>query len=75
MVVIIYYCYVDCKYKATTWYLKKNQNETRPSEHPLFRGGNVLGGIKGCKYETCKYETSSWHSKGFTDGNNIGSTV
>ena len=39
MVVIINYYYVGCKYKATTWYLKKNQNETRPSEHPLVRGG------------------------------------
>ena len=37
MVVIIYYC-VGCKYRATTWYLKKNQHESRPSEHPLVRG-------------------------------------
>ena len=75
MVVIIYY-YVDCKYKATTWYLKRNHNETRPSEHPLVRRKNVLGGIKGCKYETYKYETSSWHLNGFPDdGNSIGSTV
>ena len=77
MVVIIYY-YVGCKDKATTgtWYLKKNLNETRPSEHPLVRGKTVLGGIKGCKYETCKYETSSWHLNGlFPDRNNIGSTV
>ena len=29
-----------------------------------------FGGIKGCKYKT-----SSWHSNGFPDGNNIGSTV
>ena len=64
MVVIIYY-YVSCKYKATTWYLKRNQNAPRPSEHPLVRGG-----IKGYKYET-----SSWYLNGFLDGNNIGSTV
>ena len=25
--------YVGCKYKATTWYLKKNENASRPSEH------------------------------------------
>ena len=37
MVVIIYY-YVGCKYRTTTWYLMKNQHETRPSEHPLVRG-------------------------------------
>ena len=29
----------------------------------------LLGGIKGCKYKT-----SSWHLKGFPDGNNIGSS-
>ena len=49
MVVIIYY-YVGCKYKAPTWYLKKNQNAPRLSEHPLVRGGKMskrLGGIKG----------------------------
>ena len=50
MVVIIDY-YVGCKHKATTWYLKKNQNAPRPSEHPLVRGGGSLGGIKGCKYK------------------------
>ena len=55
--------------------LKENQNETRLSEHPLVRGKNFLGGIKGCKYETCKYESSLGHLKGFPDGNNIGSTV
>ena len=27
---------IGCKYKATTWYLKKNQNAPRPSEHPLL---------------------------------------
>ena len=75
VVVTYYYVLVGRKYKATTWYLKKNQNETRPSEHPLVRGKNVLGGIKGCKYETCKYETSSWHLNGFPDENNIGSAV
>ena len=63
MVVTIFY-YVGCKYEA--WYLKKKLNEARPSEHPLVRGKNVLGGINGCKdetckYETCQYETSSWH--------------
>ena len=69
VVVIVYYC-VGCKYKATTWYVKKNQNAPRPSEHPLVRGKKRLGGIKGCKYKT-----SSWHLNGFRDGNNIGSTV
>ena len=29
-----------------------------------------LGGIIGCKYKP-----SSWHSNGFPDGSNIGSTV
>ena len=30
--------YVGCKYKATTtWYLKKNRNAPRPSEHPLVK--------------------------------------
>ena len=62
MVVIIYY-YVGCKYRATTWYIKKNQHETRPFEHPLVTGKNVLGGIKGCIDETSEYETSSWHFK------------
>ena len=28
---------VGCKYKATIWYLKKNQNAPRPSEHPLVK--------------------------------------
>ena len=54
-------------------FLKKNQNAPRPSEHPPVKGGKMskrLGGIKGCKYKT-----SSWHSNGFPDGNNIGSTV
>ena len=75
IIVVILYYYVGCKNKATTCYLKKNQNESRPSEHPLVRGEkNVLGWIKGCKYETCKYKTSSWHLNGFRDGNNIGST-
>ena len=36
-------------------YLKKNQNATRPSEHPPVRGGGGmskrLGGIKGCKLQ------------------------
>ena len=35
MDVILEKYYVDSKYKATTWYLKKNQNAPRPSEHPL----------------------------------------
>ena len=54
--------------------LKKNQNAPRPSELAPVRGGGVskrlLGGNKGCKYKT-----SSWHLKGFPDGNKIGSTV
>ena len=29
--------YVGCKYKATTWYSKKNQNAPRPSEHSLVK--------------------------------------
>ena len=36
--VILEKYYVGCKYKATTWYLKKNQNAPRPPEHPLVRG-------------------------------------
>ena len=54
-------------------YLKKNQNASRPSEHPPVRGGKMskrLGGIKGCEYKT-----SSWQLNGFPDGNDIGSTV
>ena len=53
--------------------LKKNQNAPRLFEHPPVRGEKMskrLGGIKGWKYKT-----SSWHSNGFPDGNNIGSTV
>ena len=49
-------------------YLKKNQNASRPSEHPPVRGEKMskrLGWIKGCKYKT-----SSWHLNGFPDGNN-----
>ena len=55
------------------WFLKKNQNTPRPSEHPPVMGGKMskrLGGIKGCKYKT-----SSWHSNRFPDADNIGSTV
>ena len=54
-------------------YLKKHQNAPRPSEHPPVMEGKMskrLGGIKDCKYKT-----SSWHSNGFPDANNIGSTV
>ena len=41
--VILEKYYVDCKYKATTWCLKKNRNAPRPSEHPLVKTnrGNV----------------------------------
>ena len=35
--VILEKYYAGCKYKATTWYLKKNQNAPRPSEHPLVK--------------------------------------
>ena len=35
--VILEKYYVGCKYKATTWYLKKNQNALRPSELPLVK--------------------------------------
>ena len=45
------------------YFLKKNQNAPRPSEHSPVRGKNLskrLGGIKGCKYKT-----SSWHLNGF----------
>ena len=35
--VILEKYYVGCKYKATTWYLKKNQSASRPSEHPLVK--------------------------------------
>ena len=56
-----------------SYFLKKNQNAPRRSEHPPVKGGEMskrLGGIEGCKYKT-----SSWHLNGFPDGNNIGSTV
>ena len=36
------------------FYIKKNQNAPRLSEHPSARGGEMskrLGGIKGCKYK------------------------
>ena len=52
------------------YFLKKNQNAPRRSEHPSVRGEEMskrLGGIKGCK----KYKTSSWHLNGFPDGNSI----
>ena len=55
------------------YFLKKNQNARRPSEHPPVRGGKMskhLGGIKGCTYKT-----SSWHLNGFPDGNNVESAV
>ena len=35
--VILEKYYVECKCKATTQYLKKNQNAPRPSEHPLVK--------------------------------------
>ena len=59
--------------QGSIYFLKKNQNAPRPSEHPPVRGGKKLkrlGGIKGCKYKT-----SSWHLNGFPDGNYVGSTV
>ena len=55
------------------WFLKKNQNAPRPSEHPPVMGEKMskcLRGIKGCKYKT-----SSWHLNRFPDADNIGSTV
>ena len=56
------------------YYLKKNLNASRPSEHPPVQGNNCqtkrLGGIIGCKDKI-----SSWHLNGFADGSNIGSTV
>ena len=55
------------------YFLKKNRNAPRPSEHPPVRGEKTskrLGGIKGCKYKT-----SSWHLNGFPYGGTIGSTV
>ena len=36
------------------FFLKKNQNASRPSEHPPVRGKKMpkrLGGIIGCKYK------------------------
>ena len=51
----------------------KNQNASRPSEHPPVRGEKMqksLGVITGCKGES-----SSWHLNGFPDGSTIGSTV
>ena len=48
-------------------------NAFRPSEHPPVRGGNMskrLGEVIGCKDKT-----SLWHSIGYLDGSNIGSTV
>ena len=45
MVVVVIYCNIGCKDKATTLYLngflKKNQSALRPSEHPPVRGENV----------------------------------
>ena len=35
-VIILEKYYVGYKCKATTWYLKKNQNVPRPSEHSLY---------------------------------------
>ena len=52
------------------FFLKKNLNASRHSEHSPVRGKNVKGGIIGCKDKT-----SSWHLNGFPDGSNIGSTV
>ena len=42
--VILEKYYEGCKYKATTWYLKKKQNAPRPYEHPLVEKnrGNVV---------------------------------
>ena len=57
----------------TQLYLKKNQNTSTSSEHPLDRGKKMskrLGRIIGCK-DTA----SSWHLIGFLDGSNIRSTV
>ena len=62
-----------CQIDILQYYLKKNQNAPRPSEHPPVMGGKMskrLGGIKGCKYKT-----SSWHLNRFPDADNIGSTV
>ena len=55
------------------YFLKKNQNAPRPSEHPPVRGEKMSKRLHGIK--DCKYKTSSWHLNGFPDGNNIGSTV
>ena len=83
---MIIFCYVTCSILSCLvsafifilfclgLFLKKNQNASRPSEHPPVRGEKMskrLGGIKDCKYKT-----SSWHLNGFPDdGNSIGSTV
>ena len=48
--VILEKYYVGCKYKATTWYLKKNQNAPRPSEHPLL--------VKKTKQRQCNTPSS-----------------
>ena len=57
---------------ALQWFLKKNLNESRPSEHPKQgeKMSKRLGGIIGCKDKT-----SSWDLNGFPNGSNIGSTV
>ena len=61
-------------FHARVFFLKKNQNARRPSEHPPVMGEKMskrlVGGIKGCKYKT-----SSWHLNRFPDADNIGSTV
>ena len=73
IIIIVGFLTVTVAEQHTTYCLKKNQNASRPSEHPPVRGGEMskrlVGGVKGCKYKT-----SSCYLNGFPDGNNIGST-
>ena len=58
---------------ALIYFFKKNQNASRPSEHPPVMKKKMskrLGGIKGSKYKT-----SSWHLNRFPDSDKTGSTV
>ena len=52
--------------ESTESCFKNNLNASRPSEHPT-QGEKCQNGWTD--------KTSSWHSNGFPDGSNIGSTV
>ena len=56
------------------WYLKKNLNAPRPSEHPLpsSEGGKKVKTFRSD--HRLQRQISSWHLNGFPDGSNIGRT-